>query len=167
MKPWDVLLINGTRRAFVHVGVVHAWRRVANEAGISLEIPLGALGAARTVALVEQLGALQDHIENREEVAWMAIGASNTALGEWSSGPVDVTGRGVLFHGWKVRGWDGARMAVGEETRDTPWELLRFSSRAKVVGTSQSGAWGHHLTAVQRALADASFTVSVECVTLG
>jgi hypothetical protein len=131
------------------------------------EIPLGEFGAGRLTALVAQLGALSDLVESSDAIAWMASGASNVALGEWSSGPVDVTGGGVFVHGVAVTGWDGQKLTSDAGVRDTPWELLRFSSQAQVVATSQSGAWRHHLSAVQRALADFSGPVRVECVTQG
>lgn len=167
MHPWDLLVVTGTRRASVHVAVVRAWHRVALDAGLMFEIPLGELGGGRLTTLVAQLGDLSDHVDVSGEVTWMAAGSSNVALGEWSSGPVDVTSRGVFVHGSAVTSWDGQKLSSDAGVRDTPWELLRFSSQAQVVATSQSSAWRHHLTAVQRALADFSSPVRVECVTQG
>ncbi len=161
MQPWDFVVVRGAREAYVHGGVVSAWRRIAALLHQDFELRAGEVGAYDSVALVSRIAAVQEHIEGSDSVAWLATGARNIALGEWSNGPVDVSEQGVFIDGSRVRTWD-RRVAVTERGAvPVPHALAKFAQEAMVVPVSQSQAWGRHLSAVARALAGAPLAGSV------
>jgi hypothetical protein len=155
VHPWDFVVVSGAREAVLHAGVLRALQRVASQLGVEIKLPEGGVGASDAVSLVAAIGLVQDHLEQSAGVAWVAMAASNIALGEWSHGSVDVHEAGVFIDGSRVRAWD-AKVAVTELGEvPVPHSLGMFSKEATVKPLGQYVAWSGHIMALSRAIAQA------------